>query len=215
MSNIKSIIKEFLFRHGINIVGFGAIPDNTEIYEIAEKLPRVIVFGLRLSKTVLSTVKDKPTLIYKHHYKTINWLLDQTSFLLVQTIESQRYQAVAIPASQVIDWTLHKGHLSHRHLAAEAGLGYIGRRGMLVHPEYGAQVRYTSVLTDLAFEPDKKIGGDCGNCRKCIIACPAKALNDDGADIKKCFEKLDEFSRIRGIGQHICGVCVKVCDGTS
>ena len=213
MPDTKRQIIQFMERFGTEIVGFGALPEDMNMLEIDEAFPRVIVFGYSLSKSVLMTIKDRPTLIYKHHYKTVNWILDQTAFHLVRFIEEQGKRAIAIPASQLVDWEHHKGHASHRHLAQEAGLGYIGRHGLLVHPKYGARVRYCSILTDLEFVSDERVERDCGPCGKCIAACPAQAITEKGVDILRCYGKLEEFSRIRGIGQHICGVCVKACDG--
>ena len=206
-------IRRFLKNYNVKIIGFGKIPGDIERLEITGDFPRVIVIGYSISKSVLKTIKDKPTLIYKHHYKTVNWLLDQTSYHLVQFIEEKGFNALAIPASQTVDWENQKGHISHKKLAVECGLGYIGRSGLLVHPVYGARVRYASILTDLEFEPDEKISGDCGSCKKCISVCPADAISEDGVDLQKCFKKLKEFSRVPGIGQYICGVCVRVCNG--
>jgi epoxyqueuosine reductase QueG len=215
MNSIKDDIKLFLKKFNVSIVGFGTVPDTMTILEIEEKFPRTIVFGYRLSKGVLATIRDRPTLIYKHHYKTVNWLLDQTAYHLVRFIEEQGGRAIAIPASQTVDWEHQQGHMSHRHLAREAGLGFIGKSGLLVHPDYGAQVRYCSIVTDLEFVPDEKlIEENCHTCRKCIDVCPAQAITEHGVDLLRCYEKLKEFSRIKGVGQYICGVCVKVCDGS-
>ena len=212
MTEIKKEVLQFLQTYHVHIVGFGSVPDDITVLEI-EKFPRAIVFGILLSKSVLETVTDRPSLIYKHHYKTVNWILDQTAFHLAQFIEKKGTKAIAIPASQTIDWQNQRGHISHKILAQAAGLGYIGRSGLLVHPTYGAQVRYVSILTDLHFEPDTPLDLDCGTCTKCINLCPAHAVTEHGVDIHRCYEKLREFSRIRGIGQHICGVCVKACNG--
>ena len=213
MPDNRTRVTEFLNGFNTKIIGFGQLPEDIRPLEIEESFPRVVVFGFPLSRSVLQTIKDRPTLIYKHHYKTVNWLLDQTAYHLARFVEEQGARAIAIPASQLVDWKQHKGHISHRHLAQEAGLGYIGRSGLLVHPMYGAQVRYSSVLTDLSFDADEKIENDCGACSKCMTACPAQAISDEGVDIYRCYAKLEEFSRIRGIGQHICGVCIRACDG--
>jgi epoxyqueuosine reductase len=213
MAHIKEEIQQFLSRCGVGPIGFGEVPENVTFHEIDHRFPRVVVFGYPLSASVLATIRDRPTLIYKHHYKTVNWLLDQTAYHLVRFLEERGNQAIAIPASQVVDWEKHKGHVSHKLLAQEAGLGYIGRSGLLVHPKLGARVRYVSVLTDADFDSDGKIDADCGTCKKCLTVCPAQAISETGVDILRCYEKLEEFAKIRGIGQHICGVCVKVCDG--
>lgn len=212
LDNRKQII-EFLGSFGTKIVGFCTVPGDLEIIEIEDKFPRAIVFGFRLSAGVLGTIKDRPTLIYKHHYKTVNWILDQTAFHLVRYIEDQGMRAMALPASQTVDWEKQKGHLSHKALGVAAGLGHIGRSGLLVHPSHGATVRYASVLTDMEFKVDAQSTTTCGICRKCIEACPAGAISEDAVDLQRCLEKLKEFAKIRGIGQYICGVCVKVCDG--
>ncbi len=213
MSKIKSEIKSFLSGYGVDIVGFTDIPRGLGIAEITEEFPGAIVFGYPLSGAVLNTVIDRPTLIYKHHYKTVNWLLDQTAFHLVRFITEKKKKAIAIPASQTVDWENQRGHLPHKLLAREAGLGFIGKNGLVIHPQYGARVRYASVLTDLEFEPDTRIEQSCGDCKKCIEVCPAQAITENGLDLKRCLEKLKEFSKIRGIGQYICGVCLRVCNG--
>jgi epoxyqueuosine reductase len=69
------------------------------------------------------------------------------------------------------------------------------------------------VLTDLSLEPDKPVEGDCGNCYRCLEVCPAGAITKEGYDRGKCLEKLKEFAKKPGIGQFICGVCVKACKG--
>jgi epoxyqueuosine reductase QueG len=212
MKNTKEAVTQFLNAYHVHIVGFGRVPDNTAVLEVA-KLPRAIVFGIALSKSVLETVTDRPSLIYKHHYKTVNWILDQTAFHVAQFVEENGAKAIAIPASQTVDWQTQQGHISHKNLARAAGLGHIGRNGLLIHPTHGAQVRYVSVLTDLPFEPDEPTDAECGACAKCITVCPAHAISESGVDIQQCYAKLREFSRIRGIGQYICGICVKACNG--
>ncbi len=213
MNGVKEEIKRFLQNFNITIVGFGNVPEDFKLLEIEKRLPRTIVFGYPLLKTVLETIHDRPTLIYKHHYKTVNWILDQAAYHLARFVEEKGKKAIAIPASQTVDWEHQRGHISHKALARQAGLGFIGRSGLLIHTTFGAQVRYASLLTDLEFTGDEMVAADCGACRKCLTVCPAQAITEQGVDLMRCLEQLKAFSKMRGIGQHICGVCVKVCDG--
>jgi epoxyqueuosine reductase QueG len=123
------------------------------------------------------------------------------------------YEALPIPASQIIDWENQRAHLSHKMIALRAGIGWIGRNNLLVHPEYGAKIRLATILTDLPLKENRKIEGGCGSCRNCIEICPASALKDSYKDYDKetCLERLKYFSKAYGIGQYICGLCVKVC----
>lgn len=172
-----------------------------------------ISIGVKLSDSVIEGITDSPTLIYKHHYSAINHMLDQAALRISCEIQKRGARALAIPASQIVDWEKQLGHLSHRVVAYYAGLGWIGRPTLLVNPQCGARVRYATVLTDLILEPDKPVEGSCGDCEECIKACPAGAVSKEGYDKEKCLAKLKEFAKKQGIGQFICGVCVKACKG--
>jgi epoxyqueuosine reductase QueG len=187
---------------------------------ISSKLPNAVVMGFRLSKGVLSTIDRSPTLIYMHHYRQVNNLLDRTALMISRIIEDSGFRAIPVGASQVSDWENQRGHISHRHIAEAAGLGWIGRNNLLVTRNYGSQVRLVSILTDMPF---KEIAAEnpasdsgCGKCVSCISACPVSAIKrkKEDFDFHACCSKLAEFSRIRGIGQHVCGICVKACPGT-
>ena len=66
-------------------------------------------------------------------------------------------------------------------LAIDAGLGELGRHGILITPEYGSSVRLCKVLTDMpliADEPiDTGIAEFCAHCLLCAKDCPSKAIS--------------------------------------
>lgn len=66
--------------------------------------------------------------------------------------------------------------LAEKPLARKAGLGFYGKHGIIVTPNHGSWVVLGEILTDLAIEPDKPLEIDCGECRRCIEACPTGAL---------------------------------------
>ena len=65
-------------------------------------------------------------------------------------------------------------------IAIDAGLGELGRNGLLVTPQFGPRVRVSKVFTNLPLVPDKPIEFGvwdfCRRCRKCAINCPAQAI---------------------------------------
>ncbi|EKD27088.1 MAG: iron-sulfur cluster binding protein, partial [uncultured bacterium] len=142
-------------------------------------------------------------------------ILDSLQVELCFYIEKQGYQALPIPASQVVDFKQMTAHLSHRHIAYLAGLGWYGRNNLLVHHLYGSSLRFATVLTDMPLTLGKITSNDCGPCRKCATLCPANAINESFRDFSKdkCQEKLREFQRKPGVNHMICGVCVKACRG--
>lgn len=215
----KSFISEFVTDR-LNLPVFGIAPIESiletidgEIRQVVDQVEYAIVLGHPLCVGVLETIDDRPTILYKHHYQQTNWRLDRAALELAVAIETRGYKAVPIPASVITDWKNQRGHLSHRHAAIAAGLGWKGRHGLVVNPEYGSQIRWVTILTDMFLAPDNPLELDCGSCRDCIGVCPADAIDINGCDVRKCFDKLKEFSKLQGVGQYICGVCIKACSG--
>ena len=206
LRELECLVKE----NGISLFSVAETPSE-ERKEFG--LPYAIVLASRLSDAVIERIVDRPTKPYLHHYKQVNYLLDRTALLLTLRIQEKGKNALPIPASQVIDWARMKGDISHKKMAHLAGLGWIGRHSLIVSPQFGARIRLVTVLTDLELSVGKPIDAGCKDCRACIKACPAGAIKETAADFDlfACKAQLDIFRK--GIGQHICGICVKACRG--
>ena len=180
-----------------------------------EGLNRAISIAVRLSDPILDEIEDHPTKLYYYHYRRVNIMLDQIALRLMSDLQSFGYRALPIPSSQVVDWERQLGHLSHRHVAAAAGLGWLGRNNLLVTPEFGSRVRLVTVLTDCRLPADPPLDMGCGSCRDCLDVCPVDAIADDRKNFNHiaCFELIRSFRKRYNIGQDICGICVRACCG--
>ena len=67
-----------------------------------------------------------------------------------------------------------------------AGLGGIGRHGLLILPGYGSYVFVGCIVTDLILPASASAPGLCLQCGKCQKACPTGALDQDGLRRECC-----------------------------
>jgi len=71
--------------------------------------------------------------------------------------------------------------------AVKCGLGCQGKNTLLVTPTYGPRVRLVSVLTTAELDIDEPYRENlCKNCEKCVLACPAKAIEPYKLKVNKC-----------------------------
>lgn len=108
-----------------------------------------------------------------------------------------------------------------RAWAARAGLGFVGKNGLLIVPGTGSFVLLGEVVTTLALEPDPIIPERCGACTRCLDVCPTSAFAAPFVlDARRCvsyltIEHRDAVSEAlrAGIGEHLfgCDDCQTVC----
>ncbi len=111
-------------------------------------------------------------------------------------------------------------------LAAKAGLGWIGKNTLLINPKFGSYLVLGEIITDIPLDcfvanaPRNDIG-QCGDCNKCIEACPTNALVAPYVlDARRCLAYLTvehkgevpkEFKKFIKPGQYGCDICQQVC----
>lgn len=108
-----------------------------------------------------------------------------------------------------------------RAWAARAGLGFVGKNGLIIVPGVGSLVLLGEVVTTLALEPDPPIPERCGSCTRCLDVCPTNAfVRPFVLDPRRCVAYLTIEHRdaieppLRdGVGAHLfgCDDCQTVC----
>lgn len=165
----------------------------------------------------------------RDYHKTIGKMLKQ----LAAKIEE-------IAPGVELKYYVDTGPLLEKAIAEQAGIGRIGKNSLLITPEYGSWVFLAEIICSLDLaskkqkintaptaarwtDPEQKSFNICGNCTKCIDACPTGAIIAPGViDSNLCIsyltiehrdkippelaEKISDLKLLYG-----CDICQQVC----
>jgi len=113
------------------------------------------------------------------------------------------------------------GAMLEKYWAQEAGLGWIGKNGCLIHERLGSWLLLGALVTDFELQPDSPHPERCGECALCIPACPTQAIPEPRyVDARKClaFHTIEHRNEIprelaEKAGNRLfgCDACQDVC----
>ena len=187
--------------------------------------PRAVSIGIALIDDIVDLLPQREerwaaTMYKTHSYEVINSRLDQLSSRVASEIQRAGHRALPIPASTRISDERICGPFSHKMAAHLAGLGWIGKSCLLITPDRGPRVRWTSVITNAPLRPiGKTMEQRCGSCTKCVDACPISAFTgrnfveseprEARFDAAKCdmyYDEMETQGRVQ-----VCGMCLYAC----
>lgn len=102
-----------------------------------------------------------------------------------------------------------------REWAVRAGIGWQGKQGQIVHPEYGCCITLGELVVSISLEPSNPIPNQCGTCRRCLDACPTQAIAEGRLiDCRRCIAYLtvEEKGEIPKDLQPLMGQALFGCD---
>jgi epoxyqueuosine reductase len=73
-------------------------------------------------------------------------------------------------------WYVDTGPVLERDFAQRAGLGFVGKHTNVISRRFGNWILLAEIVTSLKLEPDAPEKNHCGNCTRCIEACPTRAI---------------------------------------
>ena len=209
-SDFFNEFEEYAYSLGVGKFGYTKLTPNLVFKESTVLFPNIIVLMLEMDKDIIQTVPSFEAFkmimgTYKELNKAANKL---TEFLREHNFGAQAGPALGGVANYVV-------------LARNAGLGWVGRHGLLISPEYGPRQRLAIIATsieNLPINPDHVnphswIEDFCQKCGECIRECPGKAILESPKikhtghthiDNSKCFPQF--------YSKYGCTVCISKCD---
>ena len=241
--NIKEEIIKLSKEIGISKIGFTTADD----FDYLEKSLRLAVeegrnsgfehknieerikpkLSLASAKTIISIAVAYPHKLKQQPQKTAykrgkftpnSWGLDY-HYVLQDKLDRLAKGIEELTANFEYKGMVDTGALVDTAVARRAGIGFIGKNGLVISKEFGSYMFLGELITNLDIEPDHPVDYDCGDCNRCVTACPTSCLIGDGTmNAKRClsFQTQDkgimdlEFrKKIKTViyGCDICQIC--------
>ncbi len=171
-------LSKWMETHKITLWGAADLRDfSTPMDETGLSFPFAISWATPMNSQIMSSIQTGPNQEYAEEYTQVNSQINELSKALTTEIQDHGFRSKALAASERTDTIKIKGDFPHKTAATRAGLGWIGRHCQLITRPFGSWIRLATVFTDMELpcgSPTKR--SFCGECTRCVDACPAKAL---------------------------------------
>jgi epoxyqueuosine reductase QueG len=183
--NLKELLKKQASKMGVTL--FGVASPNTwddepgfHPKDVFPGTKSVIIIGSRYIYGSISSLSFRSRLV---GLASGPGRANALAFNLSRWLQTKGYYALPTPEEIAVEMeqmqydpsykTLYRPQFDNRKAAVAAGLGHIGKNGMVVTPTVGPRVAWCAILTDAILEPDPPFTQDlCGDCSLCVDECP-------------------------------------------
>ena len=204
-------VREFAWAAGADLIGFTAVNDSFVFEGIDITHGYAAVMAMEMDFHRIATAPGEPSGI---EVLRVYWRLGAVAVKLAEFIRSLGYSA---RAHHPRGFTDRPPTILHTKAALDAGLGELGRMGLLITEEYGPRVRLATVTTDLTLpqSPRKKFGVEkyCENCSLCIKACEGGAIPEEKKEERGSMKyTIDAYRCLPNFAEYDgCNLCVSEC----
>ncbi|NMA82842.1 MAG: epoxyqueuosine reductase [Epulopiscium sp.] len=217
--------KSNLSLYGVSDITEGMDFICTQGGQALRKYNRCITIGIALPSSIINAITNDNDIFavpnYLYAYQQANQILAETAYTIAVSLQDYGFEALPIPPATYPDTDNLASQFSHKIGAHLAGLGWIGKSGMLISQKFGPNVRLCSILTDapLKVYSGELLESKCNNCKCCIDVCPVSAYKNREFDVRESREmrfdafKCNDYHRsMENNGKiALCGLCIAAC----
>jgi ferredoxin len=201
-------LRAFAKSHGVDPLEFVKLPRDLIFQHMGVLYDNAVILAMEMSQELIDKAPSQDTM----------------------NMVFETYDELGIAANKIAEFLREKGFGAQADhplgglvlfppLAQKAGIGFVGKHGLLITPEFGSRVRLAAVYTSIENLPFAEqndhswIADYCSSCGLCIRGCPPRAIlnesivHDTGqtTNIKQaeCFEYF--------LLNYACSLCIKVC----
>lgn len=189
------------------------------------EFPRAVSIGVKLTHPIVDRLpeRDRSAVAIAYHtnaYEVVNLRLDAIASRVASALQDAGFRAYPVSVAERIEDERICAEFSHKLAAHVAGLGWIGKSCLLVTPQAGPRVRWTTVLTDAPLPATgTPLEQRCGDCRECVDACPIHAFTGrnfipgDPREMRYDARACEiYFNNMKAQGKvAVCGMCLYAC----
>lgn len=205
-----SELEEYIHSLGILDIGFTEVPRSYIFSNKQILFDKAIVMTMEMNKESMSRAPGPAA--GKEVWRTYHDL-GLASNKVAEFLRRRGFAAQPGPALG--------GETNYCMLAQKAGLGRIGKHGILISPETGPSLRIAAVYTDIENLPltDSRAGEYawisefCRTCLRCVRKCPAGAIFEQNEIDEKGRQKAIDYKKCAvPFSQTIgCSICIREC----
>jgi epoxyqueuosine reductase QueG len=193
--DVKQEIREFALDQGIDDVGFAAVADyNSPLTPALETIFPQVKTLIVMAYLEGSHCESQNMRVAMNGRLGIMEFIKSCDHKVAHFLERKiGVKAMVTPASYPLNISPETKYglladISQRHAAIAAGLGNWGRNNLVIHPKLGAQVLFSTILSDIELPSDPAVTEElCNRCNVCVENCEGGALNEVGkTDQMKC-----------------------------